>query len=137
MHSSQNEQDSRFYGKFALVPVIEPSNQQEAYDMIFEAFELSEKFKVPVLYRITTRLAHSRSAVVRKETRKQNEIKLPADPRQFILLPAIARKKYEILIGIYDAIAEDTSFTEGNVFFDGKDKSLGIITSGIAYNYKF
>jgi indolepyruvate ferredoxin oxidoreductase alpha subunit len=61
MHSSQNEQDSRYYGKFALVPVLEPRNQQEAYDMIFDAFKLSEKYRLPVLFRITTRLAHSRS----------------------------------------------------------------------------
>ncbi len=64
MHSSQNEQDSRFYGKFALVPCFEPSNQQEAYEMIFDAFETSEKYKLPVLVRITTRLAHSRSSVI-------------------------------------------------------------------------
>ena len=63
MHSSQNEQDSRFYGKFALVPCFEPSNQQEAYDMVFDAFEVSEKYKIPVLLRITTRLAHSRASI--------------------------------------------------------------------------
>jgi indolepyruvate ferredoxin oxidoreductase alpha subunit len=65
MHSSQNEQDSRFYGKFAFVPCFEPSSQQEAYDMIFDAFETSEKYKVPVLFRITTRMAHSRASVKR------------------------------------------------------------------------
>src|SRR4030066_424635 len=58
---SANEQDSRFYGKFAFVPCFEPSNQQEAYDMVFDAFEMSEKYKLPVLLRITTRLAHSRA----------------------------------------------------------------------------
>src|SRR5665647_1503176 len=57
MHSSQNEQDSRFYGKFAMVPVFEPRNQQEAYDMVFDAFDLSEKYRLPVLFRITTRLS--------------------------------------------------------------------------------
>ena len=63
MHSSQNEQDSRFYGKFSMVPVLEPASQQEAYDMTRYGFELSEKFSLPVMLRITTRLAHSRSAV--------------------------------------------------------------------------
>ena len=77
MHSSQNEQDSRFYGKFSFVPVFEPSNQQEAYDMVFDAFDLSEKFRMPVLFRITTRLAHSRAAVGRR----------PAEPEKpFIFL---------------------------------------------------
>ena len=61
MHSSQNEQDSRFFGKFALIPIFEPSNQQEAYDIVYSAFALSEKYKVPVMVRITTRLAHSRA----------------------------------------------------------------------------
>ena len=64
MHSSQNEQDSRFYGKFALVPTLEPSSQQEAYDMTREAFLLSERFSVPVLLRITTRMAHSRAVIL-------------------------------------------------------------------------
>ena len=90
MHSSQNEQDSRFYGKFAFVPVFEPSNQQEAYDMISDAFDLSEKFRIPVLFRITTRLAHSRSAVQRKTPMPQKSFQLPSDPRQFVLLPARA-----------------------------------------------
>ena len=63
MHSSQNEQDSRFYAKFALVPTFEPSNQQEAYDMVASAFELSERLREPVVLRVVTRLAHSRAAV--------------------------------------------------------------------------
>ncbi len=67
MHSSQNEQDSRFYGKFSMVPVLEPATQQEAYDMTRYAFELSEKFSLPVMLRITTRLAHSRSSVSRSD----------------------------------------------------------------------
>lgn len=66
-HSSQNEQDSRFYGKFAMIPIFEPSNQQEAYDMTYEAFDFSEKTQLPVMLRITTRLAHSRSGVVQKK----------------------------------------------------------------------
>src|SRR6056297_2570397 len=66
MHSSQNEQDSRFYGKFAMIPVFEPSEQQEAYDMTFAAFDFSEKTGLPVMMRIPTRLAHSRSGVIQK-----------------------------------------------------------------------
>ena len=70
MHSSQNEQDSRVYGKFALLPILEPINQQEAYDMVHYGFELSERYHVPVLIRITTRLAHSRAGVNRKPSRR-------------------------------------------------------------------
>ncbi|MGC9362368.1 MAG: indolepyruvate ferredoxin oxidoreductase, partial [Candidatus Syntrophosphaera sp.] len=72
MHSSQNEQDSRFYGKFSMIPVLEPSNQQECYDMAFHGFQLSEKYHVPVLIRLTTRLSHSRSGVARREALPQN-----------------------------------------------------------------
>jgi indolepyruvate ferredoxin oxidoreductase alpha subunit len=63
MHSSQNEQDSRYFADFAMVPCLEPANQQQCYDMTREAFELSEQLKVPVLLRLVTRLAHSRSQV--------------------------------------------------------------------------
>lgn len=135
MHSSQNEQDSRVLGKFAMMPVLEPTNQQNAYDMVHYGFEMSESLGVPVLMRITTRLAHSRSGVLRKPTRAQNEIHLPADPRQFILLPAIARKRYKALLQKQDAF-ENWSLNSGfNVFTDGENKKMGIITTGIAYNY--
>ena len=102
MHSSQNEQDSRFYGKFAFVPCFEPSNQQEAYDMVFDAFKVSEKYKLPVLFRITTRLAHSRAGIDLKPPLTENKLTLPVDPLQFVLLPAIARQKYKSLLLSYE-----------------------------------
>lgn len=135
MHSSQNEQDSRFYGKFAMIPTLEPSNQQEAYDMVFYGFQLSEKLQTPVLIRITTRLAHSRAGVVRKQVLKQNEISLPSDPKQFILLPAIARGRYKGLLKNQDRFLEESENSGFNTYIDAEDKSLGIIASGIAYNY--
>ena len=135
MHSSQNEQDSRFYGKFALVPVLEPRNQQEAYDMIFDAFELSEKYRLPVLFRITTRLAHSRSAVVRREKRGQNILALPSNPRQFVLLPAIARKQYRVLTDTYEKLRTDPVLESYNRLSVGKGRDTGVIACGIAYNY--
>ncbi|HNY09087.1 MAG TPA: indolepyruvate ferredoxin oxidoreductase, partial [Tenuifilaceae bacterium] len=98
MHSSQNEQDSRFYGKFAMIPILEPSNQQEAYDMAYQSFELSERLNVPVLFRITTRMAHSRADISRHEVKDQNKLRMPLDPRQYVLLPAIARKNYKKLL---------------------------------------
>jgi indolepyruvate ferredoxin oxidoreductase alpha subunit len=135
MHSSQNEQDSRVYGKFAMLPILEPANQQDAYDMVHYGFDMSEKLGIPVLMRITTRLAHSRAGVKRKPARTQNEIRLPGDPRQFILLPANARRQYKTLLtkqADFEKYSADSGF---NVFKDGEDKSLGIITTGIAYNY--
>ncbi len=135
MHSSQNEQDSRFYGKFAMIPVMEPANQQEAYEMTRYAFDLSEKFGTPVMMRITTRLAHSRSGVETGEQRRQNELSLPSDLKQFVLLPSIARKQYNTLLGKQAAFEEEAAQSGYNVFIEGKDKSLGIIACGIAYNY--
>ncbi|MCD6660970.1 MAG: thiamine pyrophosphate-dependent enzyme [Lentimicrobium sp.] len=135
MHSSQNEQDSRFYGKFALIPILEPGNQQEAYDMVHFGFELSEKYRIPVLMRITTRLAHSRSGVARREVREQNEIKLPENLKQFILLPANARRQYKGLLNSQAAYILESEKSPYNVLLDHSDKKMGIIACGLAYNY--
>lgn len=135
MHSSQNEQDSRFYGKFALVPILEPSNQQEAYDMVHYGFEISEKYKIPVLLRITTRLAHSRAGVMPKEKKAQNEIKLPSNLTQFVLLPAIARRQYKDLLNNQNNFISESEDSGNNKYFDGADKKRGIIACGLAYNY--
>ena len=130
MHSSQNEQDSRFYGKFAMVPIFEPSNQQEAYDMAVEAFDYSEKIGLPVLLRVVTRLAHSRAAVQPAESRGQNSLE-PSSDRGWVLLPAIARRQYLKLIDKQDAIIADS---ETAAAIEGEGK-LGVIACGIAYNY--
>lgn len=135
MHSSQNEQDSRFFGRFAMIPVFEPSNQQEAYDMTRSGFDISEKFGIPVLLRIPTRLAHSRSGVARQARIEQNPLKLPSDPRQFILLPANARRRYKILLKNQPLFALESEISTFNRYIDAPDKSLGIITCGIAFNY--
>ncbi len=136
MHSSQNEQDSRFYAKFSLIPIFEPASQQEAYNMVRAAFDLSEKIKVPILLRVTTRLAHSRAGVNLVEKRAQNALNAIArDSKQFILLPAIARRSYKALLekqAVMEAAAEASNF---NAYTDGADKSRGVIACGIAYNY--
>lgn len=135
MHSSQNEQDNRFYGKFALIPILEPVDQQEAYDMVYGAFEMSEKFNVPVLIRITTRLAHSRAGVARKTIKDELPTSLPENPTQFVLLPSIARVQYRKLLEMQPKMLEDAENSPYNKYEDGEDKSLGIIACGIAYNY--
>lgn len=135
MHSSQNEQDSRFYAQFAMIPVLEPSNQQEAYDMVYDGFELSEALGVPLVLRITTRLAHSRSGVTRKPVKKQNELSFPKDPQRFVLLPAIARKRFKWLIEAQNTFIEKSEQSSYNQYIDGPNKKTGIITCGIAYNY--
>lgn len=135
MHSSQNEQDSRFYAKFAMIPVLEPSNQQEAYEMAYFGFELSEKFQVPVLLRITTRLSHSRSGVERLAVKEQNKLKLPGDMRQFVLLPSIAKVRYRGLLNSQLGFEQESENSKFNQYIEGQDKSLGIIACGISLNY--
>ncbi len=135
MHSSQNEQDSRFYAKFAMIPVLEPADQQEAYDMAYYGFQLSEQFNVPVMIRITTRIAHSRAAVAQKPLQPENKISLPTDLKQFILLPAIARRRYKGLLSSQESFEISSEESKYNKYIDGADKSMGIIACGIAYNY--
>ncbi|MCB5230136.1 MAG: thiamine pyrophosphate-dependent enzyme [Candidatus Cloacimonas sp.] len=135
MHSSQNEQDSRFFGKYAMIPILEPGNQQEAYDMAFYAFQLSEKFRVPVMIRFTTRLAHSRAGIVRKSTLPEKEIKLPEDPLQYVMLPGIARRKYKLHLEMQKDFLKESEASSFNQYIDGTDKKIGIIACGLAYNY--
>ena len=135
MHSSQNEQDSRFYGKFSMVPVLEPSTQQEAYEMTRYGFDLSEKYALPVMLRITTRLAHSRSSVERTANREENPVKLPSDLKQFILLPSIARKRYKMLLSTQEKLEQEGGNSGLNRMEEGKDTSIGVIACGLAYNY--
>ncbi len=135
MHSSQNEQDSRYYGKFAQILVLEPSSQQEAYDMVYQGFELSEAITLPVMVRITTRLAHSRAGITRKKKKPENAFRLPENRLQFMLLPAYARKSYKALLEKQDRLAEWSEESAFNSYTDGSDKSLGIICCGIGFNY--
>ncbi len=135
MHSSQNEQDSRFYADFALIPILEPSNQQEAYEMAKVGFDISEKYNVPVMIRITTRLAHSRAGVELSDKKTQNELHLPKDPRQFVLLPAIARRNYKMLLDMQAGLQKASADSIFNKYIDGENKKIGIVACGIAYNY--
>ena len=136
MHSSQNEQDSRFYADFAMVPALEPSNQQEAYDMAKYGFELSEKYRIPVLIRFVTRLSHSRSVV---ETdvipADENEINYPTNPKQWVLMPAMARIRNKKLIEDFAEYTIESDNSPYNRYEDGENHDMGIIASGIAYNY--
>ena len=136
MHSSQDEQDSRFYGKFAMIPIFEPSNQQEAYDMMEEAFEYSEAKKLPILMRVTTRMAHSRAVVeIKEESRKENDLNYEAQAKNWVLLPAVARRRNIYITGQQAELEEDAAQSKYNKYIDGKDHTMGIVASGIGYNY--
>jgi indolepyruvate ferredoxin oxidoreductase alpha subunit len=135
MHSSQNEQDSRFYGNFAMIPILEPSNQQETYEITKYAFDLSENLRLPVLLRMVTRLSHSRAGVILGNRRPQNNLKIANNPEQFQLIPMNARKRYKHLVNLQPEILEISENSTFNELIDAPNTSLGIIASGIAYNY--
>jgi len=137
MHSSQNEQDSRYLGEFAKIPVLEPSNQQECYDYTREAFELSERLALPVMVRLVTRLAHSRAIVQVADSepeRARPRETLPLPPKDdWTLIPANARRRYRRLLEMQGPISEYSQQSPFNTLtLAGK---RGIIAAGIAYNY--
>ena len=140
MHSSQDEQDSRFYGKFAMIPTFEPSSQQEAYDMMAVAFDYSERVCLPVLMRVTTRMAHSRAVVeCADNARPENELNYNAVAANWVLLPANARKRNDKVTAQQASLEEDAEKSVYNSL-DSRpstldSRPLGIIASGIAYNY--
>ena len=136
MHSSQNEQDSRFWGTFGMMPVFEPSSQQETYQMVRKAYDYSEERGIPVILRLTTRMAHSRAVVENGEAiREQNPLHYPAKPRQWVTLPVNARVRNRELIRDYAQFEDDAAASPFNTLTEGKDLSLGIIACGIANNY--
>ncbi|HAR37186.1 MAG: indolepyruvate ferredoxin oxidoreductase [Bacteroidetes bacterium GWD2_45_23] len=134
MHSSQNEQDSRVYGKFAMIPVLEPANQQETYNMTRHAFDLSEQTALPVLLRIPTRLSHSRAVVTRKETRPQNNLAPSEEKGKWILLPANARRNYQQLLEKQQQLMSLSESSPYNKIMEGTGKKAAI-AFGIGYNY--
>ncbi len=136
MHSSQNEQDSRFYADFALMPALEPADQQEAYDMADYGFRLSERFAIPVMVRLVTRLSHSRAVVeTDSEAAPENKLHYPASPKQWVLMPAISKKRYVQLLKDYEAFEQASEESPFNKYLDASDNSLGIVVSGLAWNY--
>lgn len=136
MHSSQNEQDSRFYADFAMIPTLEPSTQQEAYDMARYGFELSERLGIPVLTRLVTRLSHSRAVVeTATEPLPENEIHYPKNPKQWVLMPAMSKVRNRRLIADQEEFEKASEASPFNSYTEAHDHRLGIIASGIAYNY--
>ncbi len=135
MHSSQNEQDSRYYAAFAKLFCFEPSNHQEAYDMAREAYDVSENLGLPVMIRLVTRLSHSRSTVETAEPRAKNSLNL-GEWQDWTLLPTNARRKFDILLQKQPRLVRLAEESRWNsLALNMEDRSLGVIASGIAYNY--
>ncbi len=137
MHSSQNEQDSRFYADFARVICLEPADQQEAYDMTREAFDLSEGFEIPVMVRLVTRLAHSRTVIHTAEGRAENPPEKARNAaNSWVLMPHIARRRWhDLLLRQREIMAytESSPYNTLRLNYDRRD--FGVITTGLARNY--
>ncbi|MBC7341352.1 MAG: indolepyruvate ferredoxin oxidoreductase subunit alpha [Clostridia bacterium] len=136
MHSSQNEQDNRLYARAAQVPMLEPSDSQEAKDFVKVALDLSEQYDTPVLMRITTRIAHSKSLV---ELAERAEIPLRSyikDTGKYVMLPGFARERHPLLLKRMEQLGEfsNTSDLQKVEWGVGK-RHIGFICAGVAYQY--
>jgi indolepyruvate ferredoxin oxidoreductase, alpha subunit len=133
-HSSQNEQDSRFYARSAGVPMLEPASAQECKDYVKLAFEYSEKYDTPVLIRSNTRISHSRGVVELADPVEATLMDYTKDFTKYVAMPAMARKLHIAQEARLKAFEEDSnSFYVNEMIF--RDASIGIITSGICYQY--
>lgn len=134
MHSSQNEQDNRQYARFARVPCFEPSDSQEALDMVGLALQVSEEFDLPVMLRLTTRIAHSRSLVNLGERKVPPRRPYQKNPQKWLILPAHARVRRRDLEERLQRLAAFAETTPVNFIIWG-DRRVGVITSGVSYQY--
>lgn len=134
MHSSQNEQDNRNYARFAKIPVLEPSNSQECKDMMGLALNISEQFDTPVMLRTTTRVAHSQSFVELCEKRETEVRPYEKNPRKYVMVPAHARGRHVVVEERRRKLLAYAETCPANKI-ERNDKRIGIITSGIVYEY--
>jgi len=134
MFSSQNEQDNRHYARLAKLPMLEPSDSQEAKDFVIAAFELSERFDTPVLLRITTRIAHAKSLVELGERTEHVPAGFARDPAKTVMVPGNARRRHQLVETRMAELAKYAETCPLNRVEKG-DRRTGVIVSGVAYQY--
>jgi len=133
MGSSQNEQDNRRYAKAASVMMLEPADAQEAYDFLFDAFFLSETWNLPVMFRMTTRVCHSRGIVTpRNPSPASKTPHFVRDMPSYVMIPGYARPAHRRMREKMTKIAEWNEQSDLNTLYEG-DRRLGIVTSGVAF----
>jgi indolepyruvate ferredoxin oxidoreductase alpha subunit len=134
LHSSQNEQDNRYYAKFAQIPMLEPADSQESLDMIKDAFEMSEQFDTPMLFRMTTRISHSKGLVKIGDRHTAEHGGFERNIPKYVMVPANAHIRHKIVIERLEklkAFAETTPLNK----VEWGDKKVGIISGSVAYQY--
>ena len=135
LHSSQNEQDNRHYARFAKIPMLEPSDSQEAKDFTKKAFEISEQFDTPVLLRTVTRISHSKSVVQLDERKELNRpLEITREESKYVMLPVYGRQRHKVVEDRFLELKEFAETFEENRM-EMNQTSVGIITGGISYEY--
>ncbi len=135
MHSSQNEQDSRYYAKSAHVPMLEPSNSAECLAFTKLAFELSEAYDTPVLVRLTTRVAHARSLVTVGEMQEVALKEYVKNPAKYVMMPGFARLRHPVVVAREEKLLAELSRWNVNTIEHHGDKKVGVVCSGSCYHY--
>ncbi|ATE60571.1 thiamine pyrophosphate-dependent enzyme [Thauera sinica] len=133
MSSSQNEQDSRYWGRFAHVPVFEPADAQEAYDMTRAAFALSEAHRCPVILRLTTRICHVKGRVQPGEREAHEPAGFVKDGRRWVMVPGNAKPRLPLMHGRDEALRAGSEVSEWNTLYEGSDRRIGFVASGPAF----
>lgn len=134
LHSSQNEQDNRYYGKFASIPVLEPSSSQEAKDFVKYAFEISEQFDTPVILRLTTRISHSKGIVEIGDRKTVEHKGFERDIQKYVMVPGHAIKRHKMVIERLEKLREYAETSDLNRI-EWNGKKVGIVTGSIAYQH--
>lgn len=133
LSSSQNEQDSRYWGRFAHLPVLEPSDAQEAYEMTRAAYGISEQFEVPVIVRLTTRICHVKGVVVTREPETHESTGFTKNPSRYVMVPGNAKGRIPLMMARDEVLKTYASKTSLNRVEPGSDCRVGFVTSGAAY----
>jgi indolepyruvate ferredoxin oxidoreductase alpha subunit len=133
LSSSQNEQDSRYWGRFAHVPLLEPADSQEAHDFALAAFELSERFQVPVILRLTTRICHVKGLVTVGERREYPATGFTKDAARWVMVPGAAGRRLPLMFERENKLRAEAEVSTLNILEKGSDRRVGFITSGPVY----
>jgi len=133
MSSSQNEQDSRHWGRFAHLPILEPADAQEAYAMTKAAYALSERFACPVLLRLTSRVCHVKGVVATGERETHEAAGFRKDPQRWVMIPGHAKQRIPLMFDREEKLREASDASELNFVDDGSERRIGFITSGPAW----
>ncbi len=133
LSSSQNEQDSRYWGRFAHVPLLEPADSQEAHDLTLAAFELSERFQCPVIVRLTTRVCHVKGLVTVGERKPRPVAGFTKDVARWVMVPGAAGRRLPLMFERENRLRAEAEISPLNFIEKGSDKRIGFLTSGPAY----